>query len=62
MSSARVQNIVPFASSALFCENCGMMLALDTNMGPVITCKFCKHNSEISKLIGSEIVHKKVFN
>ena len=38
------------------------MLTLEQNMGAQITCKFCQHNSEIQKLIGQEIVHKKVFN
>ena len=39
-----------------------MMLTLLQNMGSVITCKFCSHDSDITKLIGGEVVHKKAFN
>ena len=60
---SQIQNIVPFKTGALFCQNCGMMLKLTQNCGSTVTCKFCQHKSDINSLIGieNEVVHKKEF-
>ena len=68
--STKVQNLVPFETSALFCSNCGMLLKLESNSS-TSQCKFCNHITNVSgifafehsiDLIGNEVVTKKEFN
>ena len=56
------KNPVEFTTGALFCKNCGMMLHLDSKCTHSVMCKFCSHSSELSKLTGQEVVHKKEFS
>ena len=46
-SAKRVQNIVPFRTSAVFCKNCGMMLKMESNKGTA-DCRFCNHVTNIA--------------
>lgn len=57
----QVQNLVPFQTSAVFCHNCGMMLQLSSH-APTAECRFCKHVTNISDLVGQEVVTKKELN
>ncbi|TNV71030.1 hypothetical protein FGO68_gene11530 [Halteria grandinella] len=53
-----VQNLIPFHTSAVFCSNCGMMLALESHT-PVATCRFCRHQTQLRDLVDTEVVTKK---
>lgn len=50
--------LVAFHTSAVFCSNCGMMLALESHT-PVATCRFCKHQTALKDLVDTEVVTSK---
>lgn len=58
---SKVQNLVTFSTSAVFCQTCGMMLRLESHSSTA-ECRFCKEVTNISSLIDQKVETTKVLN
>ena len=61
MSKISKKHEVPFLTSALFCQNCGMLLNLQNLSKSEICCKFCDFKTDLDKITSENapIMHSK---